>query len=131
MPDNESDEVVWLKMDGESINLISIFAVPQLSKFGRLLATKMTEMIGCERQGVFYRTPTPKRRKKFTGKLWSLNILTMRVMLTLRPGEQRTQWGLLYRRKYPAKLKEIMNQEHRKMVAEKLQSISGAHNQLD
>ena len=112
VPLNDSKEAVWFKKDNEWTNLMTLYAVPQPSK---LLAVKMfgkqdecrlmTEMIGCERQSLVTRKPIPKNEEKMFRQVKELE--------------------------YPAKVRQLLNSEHQRMVAEKLQTIMVAEDDSD
>ena len=140
-PVNNSEEVVWFKKDGEWINLMAVFAVPQPSKFGRHLATKMfgkdedcrlmVEMIGCERQSVLSRNPIPKEEEKLFRRVVELKYPLEASYAYSEARQAANVMGVGYRRKYPAKLKQILNEQHKRMVAEKLQTTTVIEDDLE
>ena len=141
LPMNDSEEVVWFQKDGEWINLMTIYAGPQPSKFGRHLATKMfgkhddcrlmVEMIGCERQSVLTRTPIPKEEEKLFRRVVELKYPLEASYAYAEARLAANAMGVGYRRKYPGKLRQLLNEQHKKMVADKLQTTTVLQDDLE
>ena len=65
----------------------------------------MTEVIGCERQSLVTRKPIPKNEEKMIRQVKELE--------------------------FPTKVRQLLNSEHQRMVAEKLQTIMVAEDDSD
>ena len=141
LPMNDSEEMVWFQKDGEWINLMTVYAGPQPSKFGRHLATKMfgkdedcrlmVEMIGCERQSVLTRTPIPKEEEKLFRRVVELKYPLEASYAYSEARLAANAMGVGYRRKYPGKLRQLLNEQHKKMIADKLQTTTVFQDDLE